>query len=112
MKGHDTRKATGRLAAGAAALGMAGVMVFGGATSASAINRMGCASHTLNLVSSSTTCWGNAGYASVTLYGVYNIISGNNAGYVQGSNGTAYFYKYQSKAIPTQTISGIRIYAE
>jgi len=71
---------------------------------------MSCASHTLNLVSSNTTCWGNAGYASVTLYGVYGIVAGNNAGYVQGSLGTSYFSKYQTKSISYQTISGIRIY--
>lgn len=84
--------------------------VVGGGTAASAISRMGCADHTLNLVSSSTTCWGYAGYTSVTLYGVYSIISGNNAGYVQGSGGTTYFSKWGTKSIPTQTISGIRIY--
>ncbi len=87
-------------------------LVAGGiqATPAQAIQRMGCVYHTLNLVSSNTTCWGNAGYASVTLYGVYTIVSGNNAGYVQGSGGTTYFSKWQSKRIATQTISGIRIY--
>ncbi|MBO1738972.1 hypothetical protein [Leifsonia sp. TF02-11] len=80
------------------------------AGAASAITRMGCVSHTLNLVSSSTTCWGNAGYASVTLNGVYSIISGNNAGYVQGSKSLfVSFPKYVSASIATQTISGIKI---
>lgn len=89
---------------------LAGGITFGNATAASAITRMGCVSHTLNLVSSSTTCWGNAGYASVTLYGVYSIVSGNNAGYVQGSKSLfVSFPKYVSASIASQTISGINI---
>jgi len=100
------KRAVGTLAAVALAAGT--VVVSGGA--AGAINRMSpCVSHTLNLVSSQTTCWGNAGYASVTLYGVYNIISGNNAGYVQGSGGTTPFAYGGTKNIPTQTIAGIKI---
>ena len=71
---------------------------------------MGCASWVLNPVSSNTTCWGNTGYTTVMLYGVYSIISGNNAGYVQGSRGTTYFAKYQSFGIPSQTIAAIDIY--
>ena len=99
------RKVWGALAAGALTAGM----VIGGAAPANAINRMECASHTLNLISSKTTCWGNAGYTSVTLYGVYSLSSGNNAGYLQGSGGTTYFSKYISKSIPYQTISAISI---
>ncbi|MBH0102982.1 hypothetical protein I6E68_13880 [Salinibacterium sp. NSLL150] len=93
-----------------ATVGITAALLVGGSTSANAINRWSCGSQYLNLVSTSTTCWANAGYASVTLYGVYSISSGNNAGYVQGSNGTTYFSKWQAKSIPTQTISGIRIY--
>ena len=89
---------------------LAGGFTLGNAGAANAIARMGCASHTLNLVSSSTTCWGYAGYASVTLNGVYSIISGNNAGYVQGSKSLfVSFPKYVSASIATQTISGINI---
>lgn len=98
-------KLWGAVAVGALSIGM----VAGAVAPANAINRMGCASHTLNLVSSSTTCWGNAGYTSVTLYSVYSISSGNNAGYVQGSGGTTYFAKWGSKTIPSQTISAIQI---
>lgn len=98
-----------KLAAGAAAVALAAGLGVAVAAPAQAISRTSCASWVLNLVSSSTTCWENAGYTTVTLYGVYDIIAGDNAGYVQGSGGTTYFAKWASFGIPTQTIGGIRI---
>ncbi|MFF2772966.1 hypothetical protein ACFVUP_38295 [Streptomyces bacillaris] len=98
-----------RLMSGAVATALAVGGLTMVASPAQAIVRTVCGSHYLNLVSGSTTCWGNAGYASVTLYGVYSVISGDNAGYVSGSGGTRYFAKWGVQSIPTQTISGIRI---
>lgn len=96
---------------GAAAAGALGVgLALAGAAGANAIDRMQCASHVLNLISSSTTCWGNAGTANVTLYGVYAISSGNNAGNLTGSQGGTVFNKYQAFNIPSQTITVVRIF--
>lgn len=105
MKKSILRAMGGVLAAGALSAGA----VLGVAGGASAIERGQCASHNLNVISSETTCWQNAGYAAVNLLGVYGLSSGNNAGYIQGSGGTTYFAKYESKSVPYQTISGIRI---
>ncbi len=81
------------------------------ATPAHAIFRASsCANHYLNLVSSNTTCWGGAGYTTVTLYGVYHLIAGNNAGFVQRSSGTLYFTKWWSTSMASCTVAGINIY--
>jgi hypothetical protein len=67
------------------------------ASPADATSRANCSNGTyLYLDSSSTTCWANAGDAYPTLYGVYGLSAGNNAGYVQGSGYTVYFAKNQN----------------
>jgi hypothetical protein len=96
----------GAATAGALALGL----TLAGAGAANAITRMGCANQVLNLISSSTTCWGNAGTANVALYGVYGVHSGDNAGNLTGSQGGTVFQKWQDFGIPSQTITVVRIW--
>jgi hypothetical protein len=99
-----------KMLAVAGATALAAGLTLAVAAPAQAINRMGCASHVLNLVSGSTTCWGNAGYTTVTLYGVYGISAGDNVGYIQGFPGTTYFARWGGYSIPWQTVAAIEIY--
>jgi hypothetical protein len=99
-----------KLATGAAAVVVAAGLAVLGAAPAQAITRMGCAPQTLNLVSADTTCWGYTGYQTVTLYGVYYVIAGDNDGRLQGSSNTTYFYRWGSQSITQQTIASVQIY--
>jgi hypothetical protein len=94
----------------AAAVAIAGGMAVAVAAPAQAINRMACASHNLNLVSPATTCWGNAGSVSVTLYDVYYYSSGNNEGIIYGGLGNTYFYRWGAASMPSQYVFAITIW--
>jgi len=100
------RKSAVAVAAGAMALAGAGVV----ASPAHAINRVSCSRNDfLWLYSDATTCWANAGTASVRLYNVGSLSSGNNAGYISGSGVTSYFGKWVSGAVTKRTISTVHI---
>jgi hypothetical protein len=75
---------------------VAAAVTFAGVAPANAISRASCGKDYLQLFSSSTTCWANAGTASVALYGVVGYSSGNNAGDIHGPNISSYFGKYAS----------------
>jgi hypothetical protein len=76
----------------ATTLTVTAALVVGGATAAGAIDRVRCTTHDYLWVDSDqTTCWANAGYQYVTLYNVFGLTSGNNAGYLRGyANGYQY----------------------
>lgn len=85
------------------------------ATEASAINRVysGCTSSSdyLRVYNSGLLCFANAGTASVAIYSVYQVASGNNAAYVTDTSfGAGYVgkwgYIYWS---PSVTVSRIQI---
>jgi hypothetical protein len=101
-----TRKSAVALAATAIALTGIGVA----SSPASAINRVSCDRNDfLWLYSDATTCWANAGTASVRLDNVGSVSSGNNAGYVSGSGITTYFGKWVSGGITKRTITTVHI---
>jgi len=86
-------------------------LVVGSAFSASAITRSACGSQYLQLFSPNTTCWAYAGTASVNLFSVQGLSSGNNAGYVYSSSfGNDYFAKYaQQNFSATVTVTTVHI---
>lgn len=74
-----------------------------------AISRSVCGSEYLQLFSSNTTCWANAGTASVALYGVVGLSSGNNAGYITGPSISVVFAKYVSHGWAAKTVTTVHI---
>jgi hypothetical protein len=111
MRARMATAGTKKLGAVAMTAAMAGALVFATADPASAIVRKSCTSSDFLWVSSNqTTCWAQAGTASVHLYSVYGFSSGNNAGYLDGPSYTVYFPKWASGSLPNTTITTVRIY--
>lgn len=89
----------------------AGALIVGGGVAANAINRVSCTSYNfLWLNSPNTSCWANAGTRSVTLYDVYGVNSGTNAGSIASPSGGYSFGAGVSFSFPARTVTSVTIY--
>jgi hypothetical protein len=100
------RKSIMALATGTA---VAAALTFAGVAPANAISRASCGTTYLQIHSPSTTCWANAGTASVVLYSTQSLSAGNNAGYVKDGDWKVSFAKGSLHSWATRTITTVHI---
>lgn len=94
------------LAVGAVAVA---TLTLAGVAPANAITRANCGTSYLQIHSPSTTCWANAGTASVVLYNTQSLSAGNNAGYVSNNGWKQAFPKGGLRSWSARTITTVRI---